>query len=433
MDKENNIAAFIIENKKDWFVLFSIVILYILINIIRFFYTGCCLNFDSYYFMEYSALMPLFALITKSIGTYILSWVVVVFVIILIMKIVMLDMKIKYSNLFIIAFLIDPLSVFNMQLGVFDRNIFIICGVLTFTYFFWNWLTEKKFFTINFFGVFFSVFCLTLIWRGYLIIIGLVFVSILFKILFIDRKINNFIRIIMLIISVIFFTLIYYLYNTVLENSLFVVELQSGIFVTSTTLFIGVFLFFITLHYVEQWNIYYTLFAFSFIGYCFFFRLNTIMIPFLYIVMGDIFTRMMKFKKANMIKSIFIFAFIFLLVINYSYYVRDSKHKQYEDVMTILNEQNTTCIISDWGKGHVLDYMTNKTVYYKAHPHTNKLIDIVEYFVGGKETDCSLLWEKKDAAIFVEYAKYLNMSYDVVYVSDVKLIGAKCIKEVCYK
>jgi len=145
----------------------------------------------------------------------------------------------------------------------------------------------------------------------------------------------------------------------------------------------------------------------TFLAFVFIFRFNIFFLPFFYIAMAFL----LQSSKLDF-KIIFVSFFILVVIFSPAQYLREPKtNKAIRDMMDYVNEQNHSCIINDWGMGHIYQYYTNKTVKYKAHP--TDIQDQIRYMVYGKPTECLIIASTRDYQslnIVIEHLDMINIT-----------------------
>lgn len=87
--------------------------------------------------------------------------------------------------------------------------------------------------------------------------------------------------------------------------------------------------------------------------------------------------------------------FIVCIALSYPFYVREPiLNSAMREAVGYADSQATTCLISDWGKGHIYTYLSNKTVLYKGH---NTYYDAqMAYMIDCQLTGCSIIYDEDD-------------------------------------
>ena len=389
-------------NKKDWIFLGILTFIFIVIQLSL--YNGCCLNNDSYYYKNFDTVdydkgivgsyLPNIITVFGSTITIYLIGIVSLFSIILFYAIARNWFTEKISFIISLMFMIDPLNFFNTQLGILDKNPLILFLFLGLFYCLYVCKGNKIFRWI--------MVCVVaalsmLVWNGYIAIYIIIF-TIVFIHAFLKKEY-------IYSTAFLFLTLFFFATNFMMFNNLasgigsgnkvllgetrYAFELFSGMYFFYVLVIITALILIKKLLFKEHNIIFIGLFV-TLIPFIYMFRFNLFFVPFVYLMLGFL------IDDKKVFRNILIF-FVICIVISYPFYFREPRHNNSMlSAMELINQQNTTCLINEWGSGHVYQYFTNKTVKFKAHTRIDQL-DYLAY--GNISHNCSIIYEKGDIFI----------------------------------
>ena len=155
-------------------------------------------------------------------------------------------------------------------------------------------------------------------------------------------------------------------------------------------------------------------FIISFLGFAYMYRLNFLFVIFLYIMLS------LFLEHYRDLVIPFIIGFIIIMGLSYgSYYPRELYSN---NLIEAVNYADSTaelygydCIVSNWGYGHIYQYLSNKTVLYRGHP--TDIGGMFDYLVYGNKTDCVLIYTDED----IKYLMYVSdvMDYNI---TDIQIL-----------
>lgn len=142
----------------------------------------------------------------------------------------------------------------------------------------------------------------------------------------------------------------------------------------------------------------------------FMFRLNLLFLPIFYVYFG----LFLKYLNDNLKKSHFnyILCLFFLVTIIGGlsiYFERSQVNDDLLSAISYINSQDSNCIVSIWDRGNLLSYYSDKAILFKSSPAKNQL----DYFVYGKETDCSILFSEDDVGKFQVFLESEQIEMDI--------------------
>jgi hypothetical protein len=138
----------------------------------------------------------------------------------------------------------------------------------------------------------------------------------------------------------------------------------------------------------------------GFILYACMFRMNLFMLPFIIILFGEVYNALKPIKYFMI--SLMIINIVFIASTN-GYTGTHFMNDNIKHAIDLVNSQNTTCLVNDWGYGNIYQYYTNKTVTYRGHPFEKTINEEIGYLFYGNKTECSIIYKKSD----IEYLKYM--------------------------
>jgi len=406
-------------------------------------------NIDSYYYLQFykKILSPSFH--SGGLIEYIMYYMPLIMYLFpfingyLLYKILRRFTGFKISLIAGVLFVIDPIIHFNQQFGLYDKNSLVIFSFLLIMNILF--LKQFKWKIISISLLILSVFFAWFSWEGWVIVLMFIFIPFgianIFESFF-EKKVGIRSQIFVGSVVTILVLSIYGVikYMSYFENFIYIREMWPVVFNLSGVWF-AYFMFLITYttikirqgkHIEMLCNHFYWLFVFNFFAGFFIYRFLIFTAISFYLLLGFAF-----FTEKNTIffKS-FMTILIFFMLLSAPFYTGD----RYDDCNikeTILfaQQHNKTCLVSDWGKGHMYSYYTRQLdVRYKGHPDKeNMLRDFTNY-----DWDCiyildhddrivldamfnneSLILDKMDKVEYLNYEKNkTTCGFTVYYVSD---------------
>ena len=167
--------------------------------------------------------------------------------------------------------------------------------------------------------------------------------------------------------------------------------------------FIIVVLFVMLFSKHKKWKEYFKTVILMILPSCFaflvFFRFNIFFVPVLYISVGLLMSYILYIYSESLkafvssepflsIIAIFFFSLILSSVMFTRPLIIDDDIKE---AMIFVNTLDPGCVVSDYGRGHIYQSLTDKVVIFKAHPNSySKLLNLTPFY------DCVYIWDKKD-------------------------------------
>ena len=421
----------ILEKTPEWEIFGLLILIVIIVN--TSFYAGCCKNNDSYYYMNEPSynknditLPFLYNMFGENLPYFLLG-VNILFTLAIYMFLNNYFTK-TISFISTILFIIDPINIFFNSLGVVDKTVivmFLYINILLTSFTKTSFIIED---ILKIISLIFLFITLYFSWAGW----G--FIALIFLIMSIFKNMKNFKRNLLLSIPV-FIGFIILFRNKILNiiDSNYLVGELMPIYETFSFIYIFYFIFslsiiiiFIIILKNKKYNDVYVLFPlfivfiFTFFMSIFMFRFIIFFIPLFYFFMGFLFT---VFKNEKYFKVFIFLSFVVLALLSSPLYIVKPKHQPYKEVMREVNKLDNECIISDWGRGYILQYLTNKTVLYNAHPSPYKLKGIIEAFYLNKTQNCVLIWKMKDSIIFQKYIEHMNLTINNTIIGGNEING----------
>ena len=374
-------------------------------------------NIDSYFYARFEFIGQPFDFLSYCIsylGITITACIIIIFFIgsiIFILFILKCDM---IHALFCLGiFLFMPLSFINTRF-TFDKNIIVMFLLIWFCYS----LIERKH-IISIIIILFTMF----IWKGFPMMVFILLYCLLWD-YFIENIPDKINLLIIFICCVIFLLMIktfivgFLILTSFMQGialNKFILETQSflqyGFFPEILLIMVIIYDFIRSYSYVQKSQLKFLLL--TIILFCcslYAFRLWIFVIPFLIYSCSKI-----TYAKSFLYVVILISALFYIPAYNYVPY--DDNNIQ--NAMSYINRQNTSCIINDWGQGHIYQYYTNKNVYYKGHPSNYK--DAINILWNGKNTECSIIWKDRDIITMSGFSNYTDIQLnDIPYVMQVE-------------
>lgn len=335
-------------------------------------------NIDSYYFALFSKkdyCIDALSCTVKHFGVYysVLILFLVSFVIIIIVWCILFKYKWSMSGMLIIF---SAFFYMNTKYAFLDKNVYSLLIITASIYL----ILENRYLS----SIILNLICVFYVWDGFVVMILL---TVILAILF-NRK-RRLYYIIIFILSIPISV------NVCLKliPTMFIIKQTMPIFIIGILpefyLFICILIisFYIrNLLTIPEKKILYLSFL-TLILTVIMYRIHIFMIIPIFLLVGII-TNYLNMKNRLILLVLFI---VSILITIPGFLSPTIDNITLQEAINYTNTQNTSCLISDWGYGHIYQYYTDKDVYFKGHPFIEKQI----YSFNNPE-NCSIIYKTGD-------------------------------------
>lgn len=354
-------------------------------------YDGCCLNVDSYHYADsinegyYDGLSFLVYYLGSNTEFILLMFHVAT--VTLLFFIIKKFYGEKIAFITGMLYVLDPLVIFNTQLGLLDKNpiiMFIMLG------FFYAWFILNN--RIRALAYLVSLWALAVIfWDGFLIILFIITATSFFTGVFWKDKKQMLFGVIVSGIAIIL--ILIFKFSEVMEmlaDKHLIAETMYGLLLFSPMYLFYIFV--LILNHYKSNKLFYAGALASAIPFLFMFRFLKLFLIFVYLSTAILLTDKRYLKPVLIV-------FAVCVVLSYPGYLREPMHN--DEMIEAVNYGDKDCLYANWGKGHIYNYFTDKKVYFKAAPRTDDILEVFAY--GNQTNNCSYLYTDED----IEYFKFM--------------------------